>query len=153
MATYLSNDFRSGLKIMFEGEPYAIESSEFVKPGKGQAFARVKMRRLLTGTRVEKTFKSTDSAEGADVVDMTLQDNAECIVTLWNNKAIAVQAPNFIEAEVIETDPGLKGDTAGTGGKPAKLATGAVVKVPLFVQIGEVVKVDTRSGEYVSRVK
>jgi len=188
MATYLSNDFRSGLKIMFEGEPYAIESSEFVKPGKGQAFARVKMRRLLTGSRVEKTFKSTDSAEGADVRDMTLQysyndgdffyfmhpesfeqyqveakvlddvtkwlqDNAECIVTLWNNKAIAVQAPNFIESEVIETDPGLKGDTAGTGGKPATLSTGAVIKVPLFVQIGEVVKVDTRSGEYVSRVK
>ena len=72
MATYSSNDFRPGLKIMFEGEPYAVESSEFVKPGKGQAFARVKMRRLLTGTRVEKTFKSTDSAEGADVVDLNL---------------------------------------------------------------------------------
>ena len=69
MATYSSNDFRPGLKIIFEGEPYAVEASEFVKPGKGQAFARVKMRRLLTGTRVEKTFKSTDSAEGADVVD------------------------------------------------------------------------------------
>lgn len=72
MATYYSNDFRSGLKIMLDGEPYAVESSEFVKPGKGQAFARVKLRRLLTGTRVEKTFKSTDSAEGADVVDMNL---------------------------------------------------------------------------------
>ena len=72
MATYSSNDFRPGLKIMFEGEPYAIESSEFVKPGKGQAFARVKMRRLLTGSRVEKTFKSTDSAEGADVMDTNL---------------------------------------------------------------------------------
>ncbi len=173
---------------MFEGEPYAIESSEFVKPGKGQAFARVKMRRLLTGSRVEKTFKSTDSAEGADVMDTNLsylyndgefyhfmhqesfeqfpveektvgeaakwlQDNAECIVTLWNGRPIAVQPPNFIEAEIVETDPGLKGDTAGTGGKPAKLSTGAVVKVPLFVQEGEVVKVDTRSGEYVSRVK
>ncbi|CAJ0993405.1 elongation factor P [Pantoea sp. Nvir] len=188
MATYLSNDFRSGLKIMFEGEPYAIESSEFVKPGKGQAFVRVKMRRLLTGTRIEKTFKSTDSVEGADVIDVTLQysykdgeffyfmhpetfeqyhiemkileymqrwlqDNAECIVTLWNNKAIAVQPPNFIEAKVTETAPSLKGDTVGTGGKIAKLETGAVVKVPLFVQIGEVIKVDTRSGEYVSRVK
>ncbi|EIC00209.1 elongation factor P [Pantoea sp. Bo_2] len=188
MATYSSNDFRPGLKIMFEGEPYAIESSEFVKPGKGQAFARVKMRRLLTGSRVEKTFKSTDSAEGADVMDTNLsylyndgefyhfmhqesfeqfpveektvgeaakwlQDNAECIVTLWNGRPIAVQPPNFIEAEIVETDPGLKGDTAGTGGKPAKLSTGAVVKVPLFVQEGEVVKVDTRSGEYVSRVK
>ena len=188
MATYSSNDFRAGLKIMFEGEPYAVESSEFVKPGKGQAFARVKMRRLLTGTRVEKTFKSTDSAEGADVIDMNLTylyndgefyhfmsnetfeqlaadekaigenakwmlDQAECIVTLWNGRPIAVQPPNCVELEIVETDPGLKGDTAGTGGKPAKLSTGAVVKVPLFVQTGEVIKVDTRSGEYVSRVK
>lgn len=72
MATYYSNDFRAGLKIMLDGEPYAVEASEFVKPGKGRAFARVKLRRLLTGTRVEKTFKSTDSAEGADVVDMNL---------------------------------------------------------------------------------
>ena len=177
MATYYSNDFRAGLKIMLDGEPYAVEASEFVKPGKGQAFARVKLRRLLTGTRVEKTFKSTDSAEGADVVDMNLTylyndgefwhfmnnetfeqlsadakaigdnakwllDQAECIVTLWNGQPISV-----------DTDPGLKGDTAGTGGKPATLSTGAVVKVPLFVQIGEVIKVDTRSGEYVSRVK
>lgn len=188
MATYSSNDFRPGLKIMFEGEPYAVESSEFVKPGKGQAFARVKMRRLLTGSRVEKTFKSTDSAEGADVVDTNLNflysdgefwhfmhpetfeqfpveekavgeaakwllDNAECIVTLWNGKPIQVLPPNFVELEITDTDPGLKGDTAGTGGKPATLSTGAVVKVPLFVQIGEVIKVDTRSGEYVSRVK
>jgi elongation factor P len=82
-----------------------------------------------------------------------LQDNAECIVTLWDGRPIAVQPPNFIEAEVVETDPGLKGDTAGTGGKPATLSTGAVVKVPLFVQIGEIVRCDTRSGEYVSRVK
>ncbi|MGH4411758.1 elongation factor P [Klebsiella pneumoniae] len=188
MATYYSNDFRAGLKIMLDDEPYAVEASEFVKPGKGQAFARVKLRRLLTGTRVEKTFKSTDSAEGADVVDMNLTylyndgefwhfmnnetfeqlsadakaigdnakwllDQAECIVTLWNGQPIAVTPPNFVELEIIETDPGLKGDTAGTGGKPATLSTGAVVKVPLFVQIGEVIKVDTRSGEYVSRVK
>jgi elongation factor P len=92
-------------------------------------------------------------AKVLDDVTKWLQDNAECIVTLWNDKPIAVQPPNFIEAEITETDPGLKGDTAGTGGKPATLSTGAVIKVPLFVQIGEVVKVDTRSGEYVSRVK
>lgn len=188
MVTYSSNDFRPGLKIIFEGEPYAIESSEFVKPGKGQAFARVKMRRLLTNSRIEKTFKSTDSFEGADVVDTNmnylyndgefyyfmhpetfeqlqieekivfsiskwLQSKVEFIVTLWNGRPIAVQPPNFIEAEVLETDPGLKGDTAGAGGKPATLSTGAVVKVPLFVQIGEIVRCDTRSGEYVSRVK
>lgn len=188
MATYFSNDFRAGLKIIFEGEPYTIESSEFVKPGKGRAFVRVKMRRLLTGSRIEKTFKSTDSAESADIKDMMLQysyndsdfyyfmhtetfeqyqveakvlgevqkwlqDNAECIVTLWNDKPITVQPPNFIESQIIDTDPGLKGDTAGTSGKPATISTGAVIKVPLFIQIGEVVKVDTRSGEYVSRVK
>lgn len=188
MATYSSNDFRPGLKIMFESEPYSIESCEFVKPGKGQAFTRVKMRRLLTGARVEKTFKSPDTCECADVIDanMTylyggsgfyhfmcsktfeqiqveektasdtvkwLQNNAECVITLWNGRPIAVQPPNFIEAEITNTDPGLKGDTAGSSNKPAILSTGAIVKVPLFIQIGEVVRVDTRSGEYVARVK
>ncbi|MDR0805447.1 MAG: elongation factor P [Enterobacteriaceae bacterium] len=188
MASYSSNDFRPGLKIMLDGEPCAVIESEFVKPGKGQAFARVRLRKLLTGKLLEKTFKSTDSAEGADVMDMNLTylyndgdfwhfmnnetfeqlaadakavgdnakwlvEQAECILTLWNGEPIAVTPPNFVELEIVDTDPGLKGDTAGTGGKPATLTTGAVVKVPLFVQIGEVIKVDTRSGEYVSRVK
>ncbi|AKJ43407.1 elongation factor P [Pragia fontium] len=188
MASYSSNDFRPGLKIMLDGEPCAVIESEFVKPGKGQAFARVRLRKLISGKLLEKTFKSTDSAEGADVMDMNLTylyndgdfwhfmnnetfeqlaadakavgdnakwlvEQAECILTLWNGSPIAVTPPNFVELEITETDPGLKGDTAGTGGKPATLSTGAVVKVPLFVQIGEVIKVDTRSGEYVSRVK
>ncbi|MDX7985830.1 elongation factor P [Xenorhabdus sp. 12] len=188
MATYSTNEFRSGLKIMLDGEPCAILDSEFVKPGKGQAFARVRIRKLISGKLLEKTFKSTDSVESADVMDMNLTylyndgefwhfmnnetfeqlaadekavgenakwliDQAECILTLWNGRPIAVTPPNFVELEVVETDPGLKGDTAGTGGKPATLSTGAVVKVPLFVQIGEVIKVDTRSNEYVSRVK
>lgn len=188
MATYSTNEFRSGLKIMLDGEPCAILESEFVKPGKGQAFARVRLRKLISNKLLEKTFKSTDFVEGADVMDMNLTylyndgefwhfmnnetfeqlaadakaigdnekwliDQADCILTLWNGRPIAVTPPNFVELEVVETDPGLKGDTAGTGGKPATLSTGAVVKVPLFVQIGEVIKVDTRSGEYVSRVK
>ncbi|MCW2257636.1 elongation factor P [Providencia alcalifaciens] len=188
MATYSTNEFRSGLKIMLDGEPCAILESEFVKPGKGQAFARVRLRKLISNKLLEKTFKSTDSVDGADVMDMNLTylyndgefwhfmnnetfeqlaadekavgdnakwliDQAECILTLWNGRPIAVTPPNFVELEITETDPGLKGDTAGTGGKPATLSTGAVVKVPLFVQIGEVIKVDTRSGEYVSRVK
>lgn len=188
MATYSTNEFRSGLKIMLDGEPCAILDSEFVKPGKGQAFARVRIRKLISNKLLEKTFKSTDSVEGADVMDMNLTylyndgefwhfmnnetfeqlaadekavgdnakwliDQADCILTLWNGRPIAVTPPNFVELEVTDTDPGLKGDTAGTGGKPATLSTGAVVKVPLFVQIGEVIKVDTRSGEYVSRVK
>ncbi|KLN96629.1 elongation factor P [Moellerella wisconsensis] len=188
MATYSTNEFRSGLKIMLDGEPCAILESEFVKPGKGQAFARVRLRKLISNKLLEKTFKSTDSVEGADVMDMNLTylyndgefwhfmnnetfeqlaadakavgdsekwliDQAECVLTLWDGRPIAVTPPNFVELEIVETDPGLKGDTAGTGGKPATLSTGAVVKVPLFVQIGEVIKVDTRSGEYVSRVK
>ena len=141
MATYYSNDFRAGLKIMLDGEPYAVEASEFVKPGKGQAFARVKLRRLLTGTRVEKTFKSTDSAEGADVVDMNL--------TYLYNDGEFWHFMNNETFEQLSADAKAIGDNA----KPATLSTGAVVKVPLFVQIGEVIKVDTRSGEYVSRVK
>ena len=188
MATYSTNEFRQGLKIMLDGEPCVVVESEFVKPGKGQAFARVRLRKLISNKLLEKTFKSTDSAEGADVMDLNLTylyndgefwhfmnnetfeqlaadekavgdnakwliDQAECIVTLWDGRPIAVTPPNFVELEITETDPGLKGDTAGTGGKPATLSTGAVVKVPLFVQIGEVIKVDTRSGEYVSRVK
>ncbi|WPC98644.1 elongation factor P [Proteus terrae] len=188
MASYNTNDFRSGLKIMLDGEPAVITECEFVKPGKGQAFARVRLRKLISNKLLEKTFKSTDSADGADVMDINLTylyndgefwhfmnnetfeqlaadekavgenakwliDQAECIVTLWDGRPIAVIPPNFVELEIVDTDPGLKGDTAGTGGKPATLSTGAVVKVPLFVQIGEVIKVDTRSGEYVSRVK
>lgn len=188
MATYSTNEFRSGLKIMLDGEPCAIVESEFVKPGKGQAFARVRIRRLISNKLLEKTFKSTDSVESADVMDLNLTylyndgefwhfmnnetfeqlaadekavgdnakwliDQADCVVTLWNGQPITITPPNFVELAVVDTDPGLKGDTAGTGGKPATLSTGAVVKVPLFVQIGEVIKVDTRSGEYVSRVK
>ena len=188
MASYSTNEFRSGLKIMQDGEPCAIIDNEFVKPGKGQAFNRVRIRKLISGKVLEKTFKSGDSVEAADVMDMNLTylyndgefwhfmnnetfeqlaadvkavgenakwlvEQAECVLTLWDGQPIAVTPPNFVELEVTETDPGLKGDTAGTGGKPATLTTGAVVKVPLFVQIGEVIKVDTRSGEYVSRVK
>ncbi|AUG99333.1 elongation factor P [Pectobacteriaceae bacterium CE70] len=188
MASYSTNEFRSGLKIMQDGEPCAIIENEFVKPGKGQAFNRVKIRKLISGKVLEKTFKSGDSVEAADVMDMNLTylyndgefwhfmnnetfeqlaadakavgdsykwlvEQAECVLTLWNGQPIAVTPPNFVELEITETDPGLKGDTAGTGGKPATLTTGAVVKVPLFVQIGEVIRVDTRSGEYVSRVK
>lgn len=188
MASYSTNEFRGGLKIMLDGEPCSIIENEMVKPGKGQAFNRVRLRKLISGKVLEKTFKSGDTVEAADVSDMELSylyndgefwhfmnnssfeqlaadakavgDSAKwlveqdvCILTLWNGNPISVTPPNFVELEITETDPGVKGDTAGTGGKPATLATGAVVKVPLFVQIGEVVKVDTRSGEYVERVK
>ncbi len=188
MANYSTNEFKGGLKIMLDGEPCSIIENEFVKPGKGQAFNRVKIRKLLSGKVLEKTFKSGDSVEAADVMDVELAylyndgefwhfmnndtfeqiaadasavgdtekwlvEQDSCTLTLWNGSPISVTPPNFVELEVTETDPGLKGDTAGTGGKPATLSTGAVVRVPLFIQIGEVIKVDTRSAEYVSRVK
>ncbi|RUO40165.1 elongation factor P [Idiomarina aquatica] len=188
MANYSTNEFKGGLKIMQDGEPCSIIENEMVKPGKGQAFNRVKIRKLISGKVVEKTFKSGESVEGADVIELELAylyndgefwhfmnnetfeqvaadakavgeaekwlvEQDVCTLTLWEGNPINVQPPNFVELEVTETDPGLKGDTAGTGGKPATLSTGAVVRVPLFVQIGEVIKVDTRSGEYVSRVQ
>lgn len=188
MAFYSTSDFRQGLKIMLDGEPCVIVENEFVKPGKGQAFNRTRVRKLISGKVLDKTFKSGETVEGADVLDLNLtylyndgefyhfmndetfeqlQADAKavgeaskwllgqesCMVTLWNGQPIGVQAPNFVELKVTETDPGLKGDTQGTGGKPATLETGAVVRVPLFVQIDEVIRVDTRTGEYVSRVK
>lgn len=188
MANVSTNEFKSGLKIMLDGDPFTIVENEFVKPGKGQAFNRVKVRNLKTGRVVEKTFKSGESVEAADVMDTQMQylyadgefwyfmdpntyeqlgasDSAVadskqwlkeqdlCEVTLWNGEPLSVSAPNFVELTITETDPGVRGDTAQGGNKPATLETGAVVKVPLFIEQGEVIKIDTRSGEYVSRVK
>jgi elongation factor P len=188
MAVYSTSEFKSGLKVMLDNDPCAIIENEFVKPGKGQAFNRVKIRNLKSGRVIERTFKSGETLEGADVVDVEMQylyfdgefrhfmvpetfeqyqaddkivgettkwlkDQDSCTVTLWNDAPLAVTPANFVELSIVETDPGVRGDTSGGGGKPAKLDTGAVVRVPLFVQIGEVIKVDTRTGEYISRVK
>jgi len=187
MASYSTSEFRSGLKILLDGDPQTIVENEFVKPGKGQAFNRVRVRNLRTGRVLEKTFKSGESVEAADVMDTDMQylytdgefwhfmvpdtfeqyavgqaalgDSAQwlkeqdiCIVTLWNGEPLTVTPPNFVEMKIVQCDPGVRGDTAQGGTKPATLETGAVVKVPLFVEEGEKVKVDTRSGEYVSRV-
>jgi elongation factor P len=162
MASYSTNEFRSGLKIMLDGDPCAIIENEFVKPGKGQAFNRVKIRNLKTGRSDGEFWHFMDpqsyeqqAADANAVGDarqwLRAQDN--CEVTLYNGSPIGVTPPNFVELEISDTDPGLKGDTAQGGTKPATLETGAVVKVPLFLEIGELVKVDTRSGEYMSRVK
>lgn len=188
MASYSTNEFRGGLKIMLDGDPYTIIDNEFVKPGKGQAFNRVRVRNLKTGRVVEKTFKSGETVEAADVIETPMQylytdgehwhfmdpetfeqisadeaavgeaakwikEQDTCNLTLWNGAPLIVEPPNFVVLEVTETDPGLKGDTSGGGGKPATLETNAVVRVPLFVQTGELIKVDTRSGTYVSRAK
>jgi elongation factor P len=176
------------MKVMIDNDPCVILSNEYVKPGKGQAFNRIKYRNLKTGRVVERTYKSGDSLEGADVTDIEaqylycdgthwhfmaaetfeqyvmnetevgdtklwLKEQTECILTLWNGAPLAVTPPIFVTLKIVETDPGVRGDTSGGGGKPAKLETGAVVRVPLFVQEGELIKVDTRTGEYVSRAK
>ena len=188
MSSYSTSEFKSGLKVMLEGDPCSIVENEFVKPGKGQAFNRVKLRNLKTFKILERTFKSGDSLESADVIDMDmdfLNDDGEfwhfmdpntfeqfqadinvigeyakwlaeqdsCVVTLFNGNPLLVTPPNHVELEIVETDPGLRGDTAQGGTKPAKLNTGAVVKVPLFLDQGDVIKVDTRSGEYLGRVR
>ncbi|MGB6449553.1 MAG: elongation factor P [Steroidobacteraceae bacterium] len=188
MTSISTNEFRAGVKILLDGEPYSVIENEMVKPGKGQAFNRVKVRNLKTGRTIERTFKSGESVDAADVVDLDMQylyregdfwhfmvpdsfeqytagkaavgDNAQwlkdgtvCIITLFNNVPLVVTAPPHIELQVVETDPGLRGDTATGGQKPAKLETGAVVRVPLFINEGEVIRVDTRTGEYISRAK
>ena len=188
MASYSTNEFRGGLKLMIDGDPCSIIENEIVKPGKGQAFNRVKIRNLKTGRVIERTYKSGESVEAADVMDTEMQylyndgefwyfmdpDTFEQMgadanavgdavkwlkeqdtyeVTLWNGAPLSVTPPNFTVLKVIETDPGLRGDTSGGGGKPATLETGAVVRVPLFIEEGELLKVDTRSGEYVGRAK
>ena len=188
MAYYSTNEFKNGLKLLIDGDPYSVIENEFVKPGKGQAFNRVKLRNLKTGRVLEKTYKSGESIEGADVMDVQLQylytdgemwyfmdtgsyeqhtadetamgDSAKwlkgeemCEVTLWNGVPLSVLPPNFVTLEITETDPGVRGDTASGGTKPAKLETGAVVKVPLFVEQGELIKVDTRTEGYVSRAR
>jgi len=188
MASYNTSEFKSGLKIMMDGDPCAIVENEFVKPGKGQAFSRVRFRNLKTGRVIERTFKSGDSVEAADVMDSELQylysdgemwhfmnpssyeqvaadaaavgDSARwlkeqdmCTVTLWNGAPLSVSPPNFVVLTITQTDPGVRGDTASGATKPATVETGAQIKVPLFVELGERVRIDTRTGEYVSRVK
>ena len=188
MSSYTTSEIRGGMKLLIDGEPFAVVENEFVKPGKGQAFNRIKIRNLKTGRTIERTWRSGDSIEAADVQDTEMQylyqdgdfwhfmvpenfeqytaekaavgdqaqwlkDGIICIVTLWNNVPLVVMPPAHIDLKVVETDPGVRGDTATGGQKPAKLETGAVVRVPLFVNEGDVLRIDTRTGEYVSRAK
>jgi len=188
MANYSTNEFKAGLKILIDGDPYAIVENEMVKPGKGQAFNRVRVRNLKTGRTIERTWKSGDTVEAADVVDTDMQylysdgdfyhfmvpetfeqltaskeavgdgaqwlkDGTVCVITLWNGVPLLVTPPAHMELKVIETDPGVRGDTATGGSKPAKLETGAMVRVPLFINEGEILRIDTRTGEYLSRGK
>ena len=171
---------------MLDGDPCSITENILVKPGKGQAFNRIKAKNLKSGRTLERTFKTTESVEAADVEDIDVEylytdgeywhfmepesyeqhaadsiavgDAAKwikgqeaCVMTLWNGAPLSIMPPNFVELTVTQTDPGLKGDTAQGGSKPATLETGTEVKVPLFIDEGDVLKIDTRTGEYVSR--
>lgn len=183
-----TNEFKAGVKIEVEGQPYTIISNEFVKPGKGQAFNRVRLKHLLTGRTIERTFKSGDKADVADVIETEMRmlykeadgaifmddktfeqfkisyesmgDNAQWLmedqlyfIVFYKGQPVTVEPPTFMEMVVTETSPGARGDTAsGRVLKPAVLESGAKIQVPIFINQGEKVKVDTRTGEYVSRV-
>lgn len=183
-----TSDFRNGLSIILDNEIYQIVEFQHVKPGKGGAFVRTRLRNLRTGSTLEKTFRAGEKMEQAVLdrkkmnflynqgneyvfMDMDsydqitipsnqlgdsvkfLKDNTEVEVLSHNDKILAVDLPFFMEFEVVETDPGLRGDTASGGSKPAKVETGAVVNVPLFINVGERIKVDTRTSQYLERVK
>lgn len=187
MPTYNTSDFRKGLKVQIDGEPYLMTEMNFVKPGKGNAFYKCKLKNLIRGTMLERTYKGGDSLESADVeqievqylyrqgdafvfMDTTtfeqyevssdqagdawkyLKDGMICTMTLYNGNPIIMEPPNHVELEVVDCAPGAKGDTATNVTKPAKVETGAEISVPGFIKEGNVIKVDTRTGEYVERV-
>lgn len=182
-----TNEFKAGLKVEVEGQPYVIVTNEFVKPGKGQAFNRVRLKHLLTGRVVERTFKSGEKVDLADVVEAVMRmlyregdgivfmddvnfdqitiplenigDNLQWLmedcaydILIYKGVPVSVMPPTFVEMVITETSTGLRGDTSGRVLKPAKTATGAEVQVPIFIDQGEKIKIDTRTGEYVSRV-
>jgi len=182
-----TNDFKTGVTIELDGEVYVVVDFQHVKPGKGAAFVRSKLKNVKTGGVIEKTFRAGEKIPRAHVdrkdmqylynsgdfyyfMDMEtyeqiplqeeqlgdsikfLKENMQVTVMFFDGASIGVELPTFVELEVTETEPGFKGDTATGGSKPAKLETGAVIQVPLFIEIGDVVKVDTRTGEYISRV-
>jgi elongation factor P len=183
-----TSDIRKNLKIMLDGQAYVVTDFQFVKPGKGQAFTRVKMKHLESGSTLEKTFKSGEKLEPADVDQRDMQyiypdgegyvfmdpnsgeqltvpgdkmeneklflaDGMTVQVTLLKGLPIGVELPAHVELEIVQSDPGVKGDTASGATKPATLSTGAVVQVPLFIEEGEWIKVDTRTGAYLERVR
>ena len=188
MSSYNTSEFRSGLKILLDNDPYTIVENEFVKPGKGQAFNRVRIKNLRTGRVIDETWNSGERiaevrlerqavqflyAAGVDYHFMNtesfdqlmipkermgdavafLKDGTTLDLVMREHEIVTIEFPQMVELEVVETEPGIRGDTAGTGGKTAKLETGAVVRVPLFIEVGEKLKLDTRTGEYVGRVK
>ncbi|MFW6067452.1 MAG: elongation factor P [Myxococcota bacterium] len=185
---YDTSDIRKGLKVRIDGQPYVVVDHQFVKPGKGQAFTRTRLKNMITGSILERTFKSGEKLEKADLEERQMQylypegdrrvfmdtqtydqislgddqlgenvhyllDGTMVDVLFYEGKPIDVTPPIFVELAVVETEPGFKGDTTSGATKPARLETGMKVNVPLFINEGDVLKVDTRTGSYVERVK
>ncbi len=185
---YDTSDIRRGLKIVLDGQPYAVVEHQFVKPGKGQAFTRTRLKNMLTGAVIDRTFRSGEKLEKADLEERRMQylyadgdsfvfmdtqtydqlalsteqlgdnryyllDNTEVDVLFFEGRPIDVTPPTFVELKVTQTEPGFKGDTTSGTTKPATVETGLTVQVPLFVEEGDVLKIDTRTGKYVERVK
>ncbi len=183
-----TSDIRKGLKIMMDGQPYVVVDFQFVKPGKGQAFTRTKMKNMLTGSTIERNIRSSERLEGADVEDRTLQyiypegdmfvfmnsqtgdqvsvhkdvvgddagfmiDGIDVTITIYNGNPVSISLPPHITVQITETEPGVRGDTATNVTKPAKISTGANVPVPLFINEGDWIKVDTRTRSYLERTK
>ncbi len=183
-----TTEFRNGLKIELDGEPYVIVEFQHVKPGKGGAFVRTKFKSLKSGNVTDKTFRAGEKVDVPELEEKTMQylyaadkdrvfmdtssyeqismneqqlgdsisylkENMEIKVLYHKGKAINIEVPMFVELAIVKTDPGVRGDTASGGSKPATLETGAVVKVPLYMNEGDVIKVDTRTGTFIERVK
>ncbi len=185
---YDTSDIRKGLKIVHNGDPYVVVDFQFVKPGKGNAFTRTRIKNMITGAVLDMTYRSGEKLQPADMEEKTMQflyqegskywfmdtsnyeqifvtedvleevkgflsDNLEVKVLFFEERPIAVEVPTFVELQIVQCEPGVKGDTATGATKPATLSTGHVVNVPLFVEEGDWLKIDTRSGEYVERVR
>lgn len=183
-----TSEFRNGAKVELDKEPFIIVDFQHVKPGKGGAFVRTKLKNLKTGAVIDRTYRSGEKLDTPNLEERVMQylycdgsdyhfmdtatfeqlslteaqfadakpyirENTEVTVLYHNGNAINVQPPLFVQLKVVQTDPGVRGDTASGGSKPATLETGAIVKVPLYLEEGEIVKVDTRTGEYIERVK
>ena len=183
-----TSDIRKGLKLLMDGKPYVVTDFQFVKPGKGQAFTRTKLKNMLTGATIERNIRSGEKLEAADVEDRTLSysyqdgdnyvfmntmtgdqvfvhrdavgddaglliDGADVTITIYNGNPVSISLPAHVVVQVTETEPGVRGDTATNVTKPAKVSTGATIPVPLFVNEGDWIKVDTRERRYLERAK
>ncbi|MEX1040740.1 MAG: elongation factor P [Pirellulaceae bacterium] len=185
---YSTSDFRKGLKVQIDGEPYLMSECNFVKPGKGNALYKCRMKNLVRGTTLDRTYRGGETLESADVEESDVQflyaqgdtwvfmdndsfeqyeltkdqvddawkylkDGMKCLLTLFNGNPLSMSPPTHVELKVEYCEPGVRGDTATNVTKPAKVETGAEIQVPSFVNIDDIIRIDTRNGEYLERVK